>query len=383
MSSNRTLHQARDRKRDEFYTQLVDIENEVRHYKPHFEGKVVYLNCDDPWESNFFRYFAANFNSLKLKKLIATSYAGSPIAGTQLSFDDIGVANGRKAHKIEITEVSDYDGDEAVGLSDVEWLLKNRANTATNLEEGGDFRSSECVALLEAADIVVTNPPFSLFREYVAQLVEHDKGFIILGSNNAITYKEIFPLLKDGSVWLGVRNGGDKWFHVPDEYENTAAGHSRTEGGVKYHKLRNVNWFTNLDHPKRHEELPLFREYNPDDYPHYDNYDAINVDKVTDIPCDWDGVMGVPITFLDKNNPEQFEIIGITKTWFGAATKTYPRQVQVDADGKRSGATKLNDGPAVQIDGPVDKTYYVVGDKHYEQKYQRILIRRRDAGAMK
>lgn len=338
---------------------MADIEQELRHYKPYFAGKTVYLNCDDPWESNFFKYFAANFNSLKLKKMIATSYAGSFVAGTQLSFDDIGVENGRRAHKITVTEVSDYDGDQAVGLSDVEWLLKNEANTAVNLEEGGDFRSSECVALLEESDIVVTNPPFSLFREYLAQLIENGKRFLILGQQNAVTYKEVFPLLKDGTVWLGVNNGGDKWFRVPDHYKNTAAGHSKWKNGVQHHKLRSVNWFTTLDHSKRHEELPLFREYRPDDYPHYDNYDAINVNKVGDIPCDWDGAMGVPITFLHKHNPDQFEVLGITDRDDNSGLKTKEYGIE---DGPNY--SELNRRGAILVGGKLKPTY------------ARILIRR-------
>ena len=323
MADNKALHRAKRQKKDEFYTQLVDIENEMRHYKPHFKGKTIYCNCDDPWESNFFKFFAANFNSLKLKKLIATSYAGSPIAGTQLAFDDIGVENGRRAHKIEITEVSDHDGDQAVGLSDVEWLLKNKANTAVNLQGGGDFRSPECVALLEEADIVVTNPPFSLFREYFAQLIEHDKEFLILGSKNVITYKEVFPFIKDGRVWVGhTPMSKNLLFDIPPEVADDLVATKKEGSGYRivYGRVMGrsaSSWFTNLDHPKRHEPLPLWHKYNPDDYPHYDNYDAIDVSSlkgprvyaVNRIPCDWDGVMGVPITFLDKHNPGQFEIV--------------------------------------------------------------------------
>ena len=212
MADNAALHQAKRAKQDEFYTQLSDIEKELRHYKAHFEGKVVYCNCDDPYESNFFKYFAANFNAFDLKRLVGTSYAGSPVAGDQLSFDEIGVENGGKAHKIVITEVGDYDGDQAVGLSDVEWLLKNDNNTAVNLEDNGDFRSSECVELLQDADIVVTNPPFSLFREYLAQLIDYGKDFLILGDQNALTYREVFPLIKAGKVWLGNDNGGPSGF---------------------------------------------------------------------------------------------------------------------------------------------------------------------------
>ena len=303
MADNATLHKAKREKKDEFYTQLVDIENEVKHYKPHFEGKVVYLNCDDPWESNFFKYFAMNFNHLKLKKLIATSYAGSLMAGTQLGFEDIGVENGRKAHKIVITEVTERDGKPGVNLGDVEWLLKNDANTVVNLEGDGDFRSDECVALLEEADIVVTNPPFSLFREYVAQLIEHDKEFLILGNQNAITYKEIFPLLKDEQMWLGVDNGGCKWFHVPEDYEIKTPTRQKWVDGKQYFSMGNVNWFTNLDNSAAKPPLTLFREYTPENYPRYDNYDAINVDRVADIPVDYDGAMGVPITYMARHAP--------------------------------------------------------------------------------
>lgn len=313
MTDNSALHKAKKQQKDEFYTQLVDIENELRHYKEHFKGKTVYCNCDDPYESNFFKYFAANFNHLGLNRLIATSYAGSPVAGTQLSFDDIGVGNGRKAHKIEISEVRDYDGDQAVGLSDVEWLLRNKANTAVDLEGGGDFRSDECISLLGEADIVVTNPPFSLFREFVAQLIEHGKQFLILGQQNAITYKEIYPLIKDGRMWLGHGNGGTKWFRVPMDYDIKTESRKKVVDDIKYLSMGSVCWFTNLTHAKRHEELILYKKYSPEEYPTYDNYDAINVDETKDIPVDWQGVVGVPITFLYKHNPDQFEIVRFRK----------------------------------------------------------------------
>ena len=313
MADNTDLHSAKAAKRDEWYTQREDIERELGHYEAHFDNKVVYCNCDDPWESNFFKYFAAKFNDLNLKKLIATSYSGSPIAGTQLGFDDIGVENGRRAHKIEITEVSEKDGVAGVNLGDVEWLLRNDANVCTNLEDNGDFCSPECVALLEEADIVVTNPPFSLFRQYVAQIIECNKKFLILGHQNAITYKEIFPLIKEGIMWLGHYNGGTKWFRVPPDYDINTESRKKTENGIKYISMGQIWWFTNLEHAKRHKEIPLFCNYNPDDYPHYDNYDAINVDKTAEIPDDWEGAMGVPITFLDKHNPDQFEIVKFRK----------------------------------------------------------------------
>ncbi len=314
MADNDQLRLARRQKHDEYYTQLVDIENELRHYKPQFAGKTVYCNCDDPYESNFFKFFAANFNAWGLKKLVATCYTGSPISGEQLGLGHIdGMASHRgqnsTAYKIEITSVTDLDGDGAVGLSDVKLLLEQNGNVVAPLAGNGDFRSPECVALLDDADIVVTNPPFSLFREYVAQLVEHGKQFLILGDQNAITYKETFTLIQDGLLWLGVNNGGTKWFRVPMDYDIKTESRKKIVDGVKYFSMGRINWFTNLDHPKRHEKLPLWKEYSPDEYPTYDNYDAINVDRVADIPEDWDGAMGVPITFLNKHNPDQFEIV--------------------------------------------------------------------------
>ena len=229
MAANNPLRLARRQKHDEYYTQLVDIENELRFYKGQFAGKTVYCNCDDPYESNFFKFFAANFNAWRLKKLIATCYSGSPISGEQLSLDHI---DGMESHggqdstayKIEVTSVTDLDGDGAVGLSDVKLLLEQNGSVVTPLSGNGDFRSPDCVALLDEADIVVTNPPFSLFREYVTQLVEHGKQFLVLGNQNAITYKEMFPLITNGLLWLGVNNGGDKWFRVPDHYGTPPLG---------------------------------------------------------------------------------------------------------------------------------------------------------------
>ena len=307
MADNSTLRNARRQKKDEFYTQIVDINNELRHYKAHFKGKVVYCNCDDPYESNFFKFFAANFNAWGLKKLITTCYDGSPVSGEQLSLDHIeGIApddGDDGAYKIEITSVTDLDGDGAVGLSDVELLLKQNGNVVSPLEGNGDFRSPECVALLDESDIVVTNPPFSLFREYVAQLVEHGKQFLVLGDQNAITYKEIFPLLKAERMWLGVDNGGTKWFRVPMDYDIKTESRKKIEGGIKYISMGRVNWFTNLDNNRSKPPLTLFREYNSTDYPCYDNFDAINVDRVADIPVDYDGVMGVPITYMAQHVP--------------------------------------------------------------------------------
>lgn len=310
-SLNITLHRANLAKKDEFYTQLVDIEKELKHYKGQFRGKVVYCNCDDPFESNFFKYFAANFNALGLKKLITTSYVKSPIVGGQLPlFEMEGLKpSGKEPFKMEIKEVTDINRNGAINLDDVEYLLKHNKNTATPLRSNGDFRSEECIELLKKADIVVTNPPFSLFREYVAQLVEYDKKFLILGDQNAITYKEIFKLIKENKLWLGYDNGGTKWFQVPDDYDITTESRKKIVNGVKYFSAGRILWFTNLDTTKRHQEIVLYKKYTPEEYPKYDNYDAINVNKYVDIPYDYDGMMGVPITFLDKYNPEQFEIL--------------------------------------------------------------------------
>ncbi len=315
-SSNKNLHKAGKAKKDEFYTQLVDIEKELKHYKDQFCGKVVYCNCDDPYESNFFKYFAANFNALKLKKLITTSYVPSPIAGKQLSLLQIeGLKpDGKQPFKIEINKVEDFDKDGAVGLSDVKWLLKNDANVATPINGNGDFRSDECVELLKEADIVVTNPPFSLFREYIAQLAEYNKKFLIIGNVNSITYKECFKLIKDNKMWLGASiHSGDREFRVPDDYPLDAAGSRIDSDGHKYIRVKGVRWFTNLDYEERHENLVLYKKYTSEEYSKYDNYNAINVDKVSEIPMDYKGAVGVPITFLDKYNPEQFEIIKFRK----------------------------------------------------------------------
>ncbi|MBQ9986254.1 MAG: adenine-specific methyltransferase EcoRI family protein [Oscillospiraceae bacterium] len=317
MAKNENLHKASKAKNDEFYTQLSDIENELKHYKEYFKGKTVFCNCDDPYESNFFKYFAMNFNILGIKKLIATCYATSPVANTQIALSgwdesEYGIAKeGKAAYKIEISEVPDLNGDGATDLSDVENLIKSKNNILVKLCGDGDFRSEECIELLKEADIVVTNPPFSLFREYVAQLMEYEKKFIIIGNQNAITYKEIFSLLKDNKLWLGYY-AGDMSFTVPDYYEARETRFWIDETGQKWRSLGNICWFTNLDTTKRHEELLLWKTFNPEEYPKYDNYDAIEVSKTADIPCDYDGVMGVPITFLYKYNPKQFEMIWTT-----------------------------------------------------------------------
>lgn len=311
-STNRNLHKASKSKKDEFYTQLVDIEKELKHYKNQFRGKVVYCNCDDPFESNFFKYFAANFKELGLKKLIATSFSGSPITGKQLSLLEMeGIKNKKKKEplKIEINEVPDTDKDGAIAIDDVKQLLKRNKNTVTALKDGGDFRSDECIELLKEADIVVTNPPFSLFREYVAQLMEYDKKFLIIGDQNATTYKEIFKLIKENKIWLGYDNGGTKWFQVPMDYDIPTESRKKIVNGIKYFSMGRILWFTNLDTTKRHENIELYKKYTPKEYPKYDNYDAIEVSKVAEIPMDYRGTMGVPVTFLDKYNPKQFKIV--------------------------------------------------------------------------
>ena len=310
--ARKDLAQAKDAKKDEFYTQLVDIEKELRNYKPYFKDKVVFCNCDDPYESNFFKYFALNFNQLGLRKLIATCYNGSPVSGNELLLDFGTTVDDPKkvAYKVEITEVTDANGDGAINLADIQYLMQNNKNVISILKGNGDFRSPECIELLKQADIIVTNPPFSLFREYIAQLIEYQKKFLVIGNQNAITYKEIFPLLQTNQMWLGAK-AGDMAFMVPDYYEPRATRYWQDERGQKWRSLGTICWFTNLDLAKRHEDIVLYRKYSEESYPHYDNYSAIEVKKVSDIPCDYNGVMGVPITFMDKYNPDQFEIIGM------------------------------------------------------------------------
>ena len=286
--ANKNLNQAKNAKKDEFYTQLVDIENELKHYKAHFKDKVVLCNCDDPRVSNFFHYFSYNFEQLGLKKLITTCY---------------------KNQNRDL--FSQNDSEKAIWL---EYFGDRNGNRVPDPEEigihyfegDGDFRSKECIELLKQADIVVTNPPFSLFREYVAQLMKYEKKFVIVGHQNAIHYKEIFPLIKENRLWLGYGFKGGA-AHFFSKYEDTATAGDHREGMIR---VSGVNWFTNMEIQKRHEDLILFRQYNPDDYPTYDNYDAINVNKTSEIPMDYNGTIGVPITFLDKHNPDQFEILG-------------------------------------------------------------------------
>ena len=332
-ADNNRLHVAKANKNDEFYTSLKDIEDELVYYREHFRGKTIFLNCDDPDYSNFWRWFENRFESLKLKKLISTHYE----------------MNGSPSYKLEM--IPNPDGGAPI---------KNKIP----LEGDGDFRSDECIELLKEADIVVTNPPFSLFREYVSQLMEYNKKFLIIGNKNAVTYKEIFPLLKDDKAWIGFRP-------INADMENG-----------RHIKHIQACWFTNLDHEKRHEDLDLYRRYFPNEYPKYDNYDAIDVSEVEAIPKDYSGVMGVPITWIDKYCPEQFEIIGISKTPLGdhLRTKIYSQQIQHNKDNSKSTVTKLNDGAAIYSESvPQKRPFYEVDGKYYVAVYPRILIRNKKA----
>ena len=283
MAKNGNLHAAKTAKNDEFYTQLTDIEKECKHYRDFFRGKVVYCNCDDARESNFFKYFTLYFETLGVKKLITTGFKAD-------------------GHGVIFTYEGDKNGNHIVDDEEI---------VVTEMQGNGDFRSEECVAILKEADVVVTNPPFSLFREYIAQLMKYNKKFLIIGNMNAITYKEIFPLIKENKLWLGCSLHGVKCsFIVPKEYDGKNV---YIENGIRYGKVNNAVWFTNIDHKKRHEQLDLYKKYSAEEYPKYDNYDAIECCKVADIPMDYDGVIGVPITFFDKYCPEQFEIVSFRK----------------------------------------------------------------------
>jgi len=334
-ATNKLLHKAKKSKADEFYTQYIDIQKEVEAYLEYnpkvFEGKIIYCNCDDPFESNFFRYFVLNFDRLGIKQLITTSYKPSPVANSQLELfpDAESVKEKTKgrpkitANKFIINEVGDIDGDGEFSLKDVALQLKqNKNNEWTPLEGDGDFRSNESIELLKQADVVITNPPFSLFRDYIKQLVEFDKIFLIIANINAITYKEVFPLIKANKVWLGTGMG--RWisgFIVPDSYDLYGTEARIDQDGQRIVSTNNCLWFTNLDHGKRHQELPLMsmednikfskhKNVKGQEYQKYDNFDAIEVPYTDSIPNDYKGVMGVPISFLDKYNPSQFDILG-------------------------------------------------------------------------
>ena len=401
--ANENLTSAKKGKNDEFYTQYVDIQKEIEAYLEFdadvFRGKVVYCNCDDPYESNFFRYFVLNFNKLGLKQLITTSYKPSPVANTQLALygDDTTLtkSKGRQkisANKFIINEVHKIAGESEFNLTAVAKKLKaNKNNEWMPLESDGDFRSDECINLFKQSDIVVTNPPFSLFREYVKQLFDYKKKFAIIGNMNAITYKENFPLIKENKMWLGPTiSSGDREFQVPESYPITAASWRVDDDGRKFLRIKGVRWFTNLDHGRRHQPLPLMTmkenlKYSKHKeikgkrkYDKYDNYDAIEVPFTDAIPSDYEGVMGVPISFLDKYNPDQFEIIGYEKSYH-LRTKIYPQQLQVNKNGGTSSVTKLNDGATLRLDAPPSgQTYYIVGDHYYIQLYSRVLIKHKN-----
>jgi len=359
MPGNDTLVHGGGVNKDEFYTRMCDIEDELRHYRDQFRGKTILCNCDDPYESNFFKYFVLNFNHLDLKKLIATSYDPSPIAGTQLPLFDIeGLRHlpHKEPFAIEITRVPTASGDDAINLTDVEALLKQDANTARRLVgdteySAGDFRSSQCVDLMDEADIVVTNPPFSLFREYVSLLVQHQKQFLVIGNTNAITYKDIFMLLRSDRLRTGYTNFNvGMFFEVPDNWDHFH--HFDEQTGKKLARVSTSCWYTNLDVTRHHEPLRLFRRYLPDEYPTYDNYDAIEVGKVAEIPADYAGVMGVPITFMDRYNPQQFSVLGLC-----ASAGYDPEVVGIEKDSAFQDARPLIAG---------------------RNTYARIFIRRKD-----
>lgn len=325
MADNSNLHMSRAGKTDEFYTQLSTIEEELRHYRKYFKDKIVFCNCDDPYESNFFKYFALNFNVLGLRKLITTCYETSPIVCTQLSLFDEDKKlyiqkEAKRAYKIEISEVKDENGGSTVDLTDVELLLKNNKNVLTCLKGDGDFRSPECMELLDEADIVVTNPPFSLMKEYIPLLIRKNKQFIILGNVNHITFAEVKPYVLNNELWLGY-NSGHFWFRVPDYYEPKKTDYKQDESGQKWRRMGNSCWFTNFDLPKRHIPLDLWEAYTPEKFPHYDDYDAIECGITRQIPEDYFGTIGVPITYLPYHCSDQFEILEIVTPKINGKTK--------------------------------------------------------------
>ena len=347
------LTKARYSKKDEFYTQLCDIERELGHYKEHFKDKIVFCNCDDPLESNFYFYFAENFEFLGLKKLISTHFEAE-----------------KPSYKLEL--VADTNNDGKINKLDT---------VKTKLKQNGDFRSPECIEILKEADIVVTNPPFSLFREYVAQLMEYDKKFLIIGNINIITYKEIFKLIKENKAWLGFNMGrGISGFIVPKHYELYGTETRIDESGNRIIATNNCLWFTNLDHNKRHEDLILYKIYNETEYPEYDNYDAIEVSKTKDIPMDYAGAMGVPITFMDKYNPDQFEIIALGIV--GSIDFTNNKKMEIlDKTGKPTGKFTFNAkgtlyrkyNPKTDKKAPAFKDFDT--GELYSSIYARILIK--------
>jgi hypothetical protein len=339
--SNRRLRSASKAKADEFYTQMNDIEVELRHYRDYLKDKIVYCNCDDPYESNFFKYFAINFKALGLRKLITTSYLKSPIVGGQLDLFEISglKPDGSEPFKIEITQVPDANQDGAVDLLDVELLLRHDGNVATPLKGDGDFRSPECIQLLNECDIVVTNPPFSLFRQFITLIEKHSKKFLVIGNTNAITYREIFMLFKRDGIRTGYTNfNKGMFFEVPDTWERF---HHVSESGRKMARVSSACWFTNLEVSKHKQFLTLYKTYNPEEYPTYANFDAINVDRFADIPRDFSGLMGVPITFIDKYNPDQFEIVDINPHFFSLTDQGLAKPTQLKLRGRKDPYARL------------------------------------------
>ena len=371
--ANKNLNAAKTAKKDEFYTQMRDIERELQHYWPHFHDKVVLCNCDDPYESNFFKYFALNFNQLGLKKLICTCFDGSPVQGNELllDFGDFTDEPKKIAYKVEITEVKDLNGDGAVDLADVQYLLRNDKNAISLLKQHGDFRSAECIELLKQADIVVTNPPFSLFREYLGQLVEYNKKFLIIGHMNALHYKEVFPLIQNNVIWTGYGFNMSLVYKSP--YENVLEANRKFVKQKGYNpneciKVPGICWYTNLDIKKRHEKFDLVCPYSPEEYPMYANYDAIEVSKVQNIPYNYPGAMGVPTTFLDKYNPEQFEIIGC------ADDQDWLRNNGAQIIGQETINKLRSQGNMAHVTANMNSLYYIKDNRVY-LPYSRIIIR--------
>ena len=378
VSLNTARGRAKGQKKDEFYTQYEDIQAELNHYEKHFEGKTVLCNCDDPFESNFCKFFLRNFNYLKLKRLICTSYNSSPVAGTQLSFFDIiedEMHHGR-GYVLDVSKVPMANG-RGVSDDDIDKLLRTK-KWVKELNGDGDFRSEECVELLKQADIVVTNPPFSLFTPYVQQLFKYEKKFIIMGTVNNTHYKEIFPLFKENKMWVGYSFNKTMMFNMPESYDSTM----RDSDGRKIGKVPSICWFTNLEIKKRHEKLILYKNYTPEEYPKYDNYDAIDVGILSNIPCDYYGLMGVPDTFLDIYNPEQFEIVASCQTGCHPdemVLKTYKDYIGYKQNGKKTGRTGSTCGHnaiLVKNDGKHD--YYKNAEGIIVQSaFSRIFIRRK------
>ncbi|MBR3747551.1 MAG: adenine-specific methyltransferase EcoRI family protein [Selenomonadaceae bacterium] len=335
MADNKNLNSAAKAKKDKFYTQLEDIENELRHYRDFFHGKTIFCNCDDPFESNFFKYFAANFNALELKKLITASYADSPVAGQEIVLP--GFEDGRKGYLFEVDELRDWNGDGREDLKDVQYAIEHGIYKKNPLKGdlkycAGDFRSRELIDLLKIADVVVTNPPFSVFREFIATMIAARKKILVLGNKNAITYKEIFPFIMQNKLWTGFTPwSGGMWF-ISDHEDY----YDEIRDGVRFKNVPSI-WFTNIETEKRFWDIPLYKNYSPEEFPRYDNYDAINVNKTAEIPCDYFGVMGVPITFLDKYNPEQFEIVDARNFALNDRQRNKNTYLIKDADGAING----------------------------------------------